>query len=776
MTIAELTFSLVVNTTDRSGPLRALLRSLEHQSYPHFEVVVVVGPTHDNTLEMLSEYEGRVRVLRCPTANLSRSRNIGLLASRGEIVAFIDDDAVPSRRWLEQLVRLFADPRLDATGGVVHLIHPNDPRVHHRIGIISSLAEQVDVRGSWLEGLVPPGEASQWIARMMGTNMAYRREALLAIGGFDEFFEWVYDETDVALRLTNAGRIVYPVEQAAVYHIPGSSRNRVAFTYTGKWWIQTKASVYFAVKNGTAGGESPRAIARRCLHLVHGHWLWSTQLLRDKRLTRTQVIDMRAQEVKAALIGATYGLRPRKLIEPSAIMPEVKAPQPIQLFQTSESISQASVDPIDGYRPAISLIDPPLRICLLSSAYPPAQFEGVGRHTNLMARGLFECGHTVHVITRGERNRLSFYDGAYVHELAVRLERYRAYRKHPNLFYALNHSHAVYEHVKRLMLNDGVQLVDSPVWQLDGLVTALSGIVPVVVRAQTAVRQIAAIQQNRDDDARLIGEMELALIKRAAYLVPNSQATVRMLEKVYDGVTGDKRYTVVPHGIVPVPDEDIRPFNLAQRARRSDAFTVLYVGRLEKRKGIMDLFRAIPLVLKQVPHAKFIIAGGDNSQHDGFKNQTGSDYPNYFAGHYRKLLPYVSFMGAVSEDHLRQLYRSCDLFVAPSLYESFGLIYLEAMNYAKPVVGCQAGGIPEVVEHGVTGLLVEPEAPLALAEAITTLLRSPTKLHTMGMAGRQRLLDNFTHIQMAQAFARVYRAVIHAAADVGSGVQLLNQR
>jgi glycosyltransferase involved in cell wall biosynthesis len=227
MSTGRPTISVIINTIDRVGPLRTLLQALEHQSYPFFEVIVVVGPTRDNTLEMLSEYGDRVRVLRCPTANLGRSRNIGLLAARGDIVAFIDDDAVPSCRWLEQIARLFVNENLDATGGAVYLAHPNNPTTQHRIGIISSLAEQIDVRSSWLEHLVPPGDGSVWVARMMGTNMAFRRRSLMEVGGFDEFFEWVYDDSDVALRLTSAGKIVHPVKEAVVYHFPASSRTRV---------------------------------------------------------------------------------------------------------------------------------------------------------------------------------------------------------------------------------------------------------------------------------------------------------------------------------------------------------------------------------------------------------------------------------------------------------------------------------------------------------------------------------------------------------------------
>jgi hypothetical protein len=766
MNTDNLTFSLIINTIDRAGPLKTLLQTLEHQSYPHFEVIVVVGPTQDNTLEMLSEYESRIRVLHCPKANLSQSRNIGLLAARGDIVVFIDDDAVPSQRWLEQLARLFEDNLLDATGGGVYLIHPYHPIIQHRIGIISSLAEQIDIRSSWLEHIVPPGEGSQWIARMMGTNMAFRRQALLEIGGFDESFVYIAEEADVALRLINAGKIVHPVREAVVYHIPASSRNRAVFSYVGKWWLQTRSGIYFSIKNGPTAGDSLRSIALRCLHLVHGHHLWYRQLRREGKLTLMQFLKMNAEEIKGVIEGIISGLfLPRKLIKRSSIRPQ--SAQQIQRFQNDNSPKQPSVDPVSGYRPSISLSEPPLRICLLSSSYPPERFDGIGRHTNLLARGLFECGHTVHVITRGERDGVSFYDGAYVHKITYRTERYARYRRLPNLYHSLNYSHAVYEKVKRLMLNDGIQIVDSPLWHFEGLVTAVSEIAPVVVRLETGLRQIAALQHDHGDDIRLMGEVERLLIEQASHLIPNTQATLDAVRKAYGVRLMEYQYTIVPHGIIPAPDEDIHPFDLK---RLKDTFTVLYVGRLEKRKGIKDLFKAIPLVVRQVPNVKFVIVGGDNSQHDGFQRRMGMDYPTFFAKHYEKFIPFVEFTGVVSDEKLQALYKSCDLFVAPSLYESFGLIYLEAMNYAKPVIGCCVGGIPEVVDDGVTGLLVEPETPAALAEAIVLLLKSPVKLYEMGLAGRERLMERFTYIQMARNFERVYRAVIRTSKAQKAGL------
>jgi glycogen synthase len=759
MSTADHTFSLIVNTIDRARPLRALLYALEQQSYPHFEVIVVVGPTHDDTLEMLADFGQRVRVLRCPTANLSQSRNIGLYAARGDIVAYIDDDAVPSYHWLAQLNRLFANPQLAGTGGKVYRVTPDASVIQHHIGLASGLAEQHDARQSWLDGIVPEGVGYQWCGRMMGTNMAYRRRDLLEVGGFDEFYQWVYDDTDIALRLVNAGKLVHPVKETVVYHAPASSRNRQVQTTVGNWWIQTKAGIYFSIKNGPIGGNSQRDIALRCLHLWHGHLLWYGQMRRNNKISLGLYSKMYLQEARGALSGAYHGLRRKSGSAPLPPSAMIDSPEPIQPFQNADSATQAAVDPVNGRRPIITLPDPPLRICLLSKEYPPQQYEGVGRHTNLMAQGLFELGHTVHVVRHGPNESVAFYDGAYVHSVPHQATRYSYYRPYPRLHNALNYSHNVHERIRRLMLNDGIQVVDTPLWQMSGLVTAVSHTIPVALRLQTATKQVAGIQAEQGVDVHLLGEMEQKLIQHAYHLVPNSQATLSAMQRVYGVQPQDGQYTIIPHGIIPAPEEAVRPFPLQNPPA---TLTILYVGRLEKRKGILDLFAAIPRVLQKVPHARFIIVGADNSEQDGFQRQKGFTYPQYFQQQHPELTDSVQFTGAVHEETLESHYQQCHLFVAPSLYESFGLIYLEAMNYAKPVIGCRAGGIPEVIDEGVTGLLAEPGDPDSLTEAILTLAQSPTKLYEMGLAGRQQLLTRFSHVQMAERFAAVYRQMIAA--------------
>lgn len=399
--------------------------------------------------------------------------------------------------------------------------------------------------------------------------------------------------------------------------------------------------------------------------------------------------------------------------------------------------------------------EPPLRLCLLSHSYPPRVYDGIGRLTQLMARGLIELGHSVHVITRGDFETATLRDGIHIHTLVPPSERYIQYRHLPNLCHGLNYSHHVYDKVKQLTRSHGIQIVDSPLWLFEGLITQISKSIPTVVRLVTAGAQVNTLHQTHNADTRLVAQIERELIERASHVLPNTQSTLELARRVYGVELPRSRYTVVPYGIVPVNDDATSPISL-----ESDSRSILFVGRLEKRKGILDLFNALPIIMKTHPNTTVVIAGADNSEHDGFASSHGMTYPQYFQKHFSAYQGSVHFTGEIDDVELQSLYRSCDLFVAPSLHESFGLIYLEAMNFAKPVIGCAVGGVPEVVENGATGKLIEPETPQSLANAVISLLNNPAQMREMGLAGRARLLRDFTYLGMAQRFADVYRKVI----------------
>jgi glycogen(starch) synthase len=120
----------------------------------------------------------------------------------------------------------------------------------------------------------------------------------------------------------------------------------------------------------------------------------------------------------------------------------------------------------------------------------------------------------------------------------------------------------------------------------------------------------------------------------------------------------------------------------------------------------------------------------------------------------------VHFFGKVSDEEKNDLFARSDVLVAPSLYESFGLIFLEAMRFGKPVIGTDVGGIPEVVEAGQTGLLVPTEAPERLAEAMLRLGSSPDLRREMGAKGLRRFESLFSLYPLGRLSENFYRQVL----------------
>jgi glycosyltransferase involved in cell wall biosynthesis len=111
--------SVVINTFNRAGMLAATLDALRRQDGPEFEVVVVNGPSDDGTGALLAARAGDLRVVDCPERHLSRSRNLGIDAAAGDVVAFVDDDAIPEPSWLAELAAAYDDPAIAGAGGVV---------------------------------------------------------------------------------------------------------------------------------------------------------------------------------------------------------------------------------------------------------------------------------------------------------------------------------------------------------------------------------------------------------------------------------------------------------------------------------------------------------------------------------------------------------------------------------------------------------------------------------------------------------------------------------
>lgn len=159
---------------------------------------------------------------------------------------------------------------------------------------------------------------------------------------------------------------------------------------------------------------------------------------------------------------------------------------------------------------------------------------------------------------------------------------------------------------------------------------------------------------------------------------------------------------------------------------------LLFLGRLNEKKGLVDLFWAMKEVLAVFPDSKLVIAG------DGQLDAMQQLVRGIGIGHS------VIFKGWVSGDEKDRCLREASVVVLPSHFEAFGVSVLEAMAYGKPVVATRVGGIPEIMVHEKHGYLVAPHDPVALGAALVSLLAAPDKCEHMGEAAFCHVKANFS--------------------------------
>jgi glycosyltransferase involved in cell wall biosynthesis len=175
--------------------------------------------------------------------------------------------------------------------------------------------------------------------------------------------------------------------------------------------------------------------------------------------------------------------------------------------------------------------------------------------------------------------------------------------------------------------------------------------------------------------------------------------------------------------------------------------------QLFPRKGIRFLIEAVAQLKPRFPDIKLVLAG------DGFERPELVKLAEYL-----EIGEDVTFLGWVPNTALPPYYRSAAVSVIPSLEEGFGIPAAEAMGCEVPVVATDAGGLPEVVEDGVTGLVVPRGDSAALASAIGRLLDNAELRRQMGVAGRERALRLFDWDRTAEQFEKLYR-------DLGARVE-----
>ena len=207
-----------------------------------------------------------------------------------------------------------------------------------------------------------------------------------------------------------------------------------------------------------------------------------------------------------------------------------------------------------------------------------------------------------------------------------------------------------------------------------------------------------------------------------------------------------RRISVVPCGV----DTDLFTAE-GPVAQRSERPRLVSLGRLVRHKGVDEVIEA----LRRIPNAELVVAGGA---------QAGDPHAERLRSHAEAagVADRVRLIGPVGRNEVPALLRSADAVVCVPWYEPFGIVPLEAMACARPVVASAVGGIQDTVVDQVTGVLVPPRRPDAVAAAVRDLIASPTRATGYGIAGRDRVLARYDWERVGAATEAAYREVITA--------------
>jgi glycosyltransferase involved in cell wall biosynthesis len=246
-----------------------------------------------------------------------------------------------------------------------------------------------------------------------------------------------------------------------------------------------------------------------------------------------------------------------------------------------------------------------------------------------------------------------------------------------------------------------------------------------------------------------------AAIRSADAVTANSTYTAGLIRKLYD-----RPVEIVPFGTT-LPDPgpptgppgDATPGAATGGSGDPGGAELLFVGRLVERKGVHVLLEAMTRL--PAPVRLGVIGEGPMGRElEARATELG-------------VADRVDFHGFVSRDTLNRRVAGCDLFVLPAVYdakgdvEGLGVVLVEALSHARPVVASAAGGIPDIVRDGETGLLVPPGDPEALAASIRRLLEDPELAARLGRAGRAHVESRFSWPGIIDRLVELYERVAH---------------
>ncbi len=394
----------------------------------------------------------------------------------------------------------------------------------------------------------------------------------------------------------------------------------------------------------------------------------------------------------------------------------------------------------------------------------------MGTFTYNLAHSLSRLGHRVTVISYGSDSRSDRLDGS------VRVIRFpwegRRFPLLRNSLNSLRYSAGVSRELVRLIREEEPDVIHVPEYRAEGFWFSMFGRskIPMVIRFSTPHWLVWEInfadgrEKNRkpsfrDVDFAMMKYLERKVCRSASARISPSRDLAKLLQS-HEKISLDTH--VIQTG---VDAQRFFPGNVAALREEYGLIgkkVILYVGRLEQRKGCHLIAQALPRVVRAFPDAVLVMIGQDtDSSPDGMTSM--KEYVTRFlrdAG----LLGHMIHIDRLPHHRLPDFYALGDIFCAPSIYENFANVILEAMATGLPIVTTAQGGSLEAVEEGENGLLVPVNDVIALGNAIVQLLEDDQLRIAMANRNREKSIEQFGLERMAKGMVRVYESAIQGRA------------
>lgn len=391
-----------------------------------------------------------------------------------------------------------------------------------------------------------------------------------------------------------------------------------------------------------------------------------------------------------------------------------------------------------------------MKIALISYEFPPDTADGgVATYVGQAAAMLASRGHLVEVFAGSrERTETSTQDKIVVHR--IKSGHGSEFRTRIGPIFAERHSIFPFD------------VMESPEWEADGA-EAVHRVpdIPLVVRLHTPtylIDQLSRLPTNHWKELKYINRTRFYLRglrrgQRVPWLTGNEcyvksldlseralthQADEIVTPSISLGKIVSKRWGIDPASVIHIPNLYSASEQMLSVPIETVTNRITFLGRLEMRKGVLDLARAIPLVLRRNPDAKFRFVGRPMLSPDPSLNMQ-----QYLEKRLAKYEKSVEFYGSVMLPQIPQMLEETDICVFPSLWENFPNVCLESMSAGRGVIGSSAGGMLDMLEDGKYGLNVPPGRAFALSEAISALLSDPIRRQALGRAAREKVVTEY---------------------------------